>query len=277
MPNLLELDSLTRYRLFMAIGSILMLVNAGARILAEDPSDNATRFVVAGGMGAFALFAARVSWVSRNHHAWALFCLLPLTLHMSSMTYTTNLSHEIAIANLVVLTMICCVVDNRRWLNMQVTVWCTCVISVAWTLKNPIFSPMTYSALMIITAVFIGLLFISFYESQDLLRRKITELDESQEFAQVGTWEVDMRTHQVTWSNSTYQIMKVDIDSSQLSFEQVLTDIPENEEFAEQIKSFFTDSDTYDAIGQVRTGAGTNLWVHSRGTTFLSVANRQES
>ena len=269
MPNLLELDSLTRYRLFMAIGSVLLFSTAIARILAEDPGSSVTRFVAAASMGVFALLAGRISWVADNHHALALLCLLPLTLHMGSMTYLNNLSYEMAIANMVILTLICSFVDSRRWLNINVTVWCTCVISVAWIVPEPIISPLTYTVLMIVIAVFIGMLVMSFYEGQELLRRKIAELDESQAFAQVGTWEVDMRTLDVSWSDSTFQIMEMDTATDFLSFERLLPATPENQDFSDQIKDFFNGNHNFDAIGQLTTGSGKNIWVHSRGTTFF--------
>jgi hypothetical protein len=134
-------------------------------------------------MGAFAVFAPKIAWVSRNHHPAALLCLLPLTFHMSMMTFTSNLSHDMAISNLVILILVCAAVDKRVWLNLSVAIWCTCVISTAWAVENPVMSPLTYTFLMIVAAVFVGMMVIIFHEAQELLRRKVKELNESQAFA----------------------------------------------------------------------------------------------
>ena len=268
MPNLLELSSLTRYRIFLAIASALLLAVTVARWLAGEDGNYATRVIAVVAAGFFALWAARIPVVTRNHHGFAVLCLMPLTLHMASMTYNSNLAYDVAISNMVILTLICSVMDNRQWLHAQVVLWCVAVISVAWIVPEPIMSPLTYSILMIVLAIFVGMLVINFYEAQVLLQRKISELEESQEFANVGTWEVDMRTLQPSWSKTTRDIMQMGNSTDTLSFDQLLADHPANEDFTIQIRDFFHGADSYDAIGQVMAGDGTPIWVHSRGTTF---------
>ena len=268
MPNLLEIPSLTRYRLFMAVGGSLLLATGIARFLAEDGANSFTRLTATAAMLSYALLAHRLTWLSRHHHAWALLCVLPLIMHMAAMTYTSSLSYDMAISNLVILTLICGVVNERRWLNLHVIILCSCLISVAWVVPVPIMSPLIYTILMTTVAVIVGLLIINFHEAQDLLKRKITELNESQEFARVGTWEVDMRTLKPTWSKATYQILDLQPESEIPAISEMLSDTPANDSFAEQIEAFFKGADSYDATGQLLTGKGGNLWIHSRGTTF---------
>ena len=163
MPNLLELNSLDRYRLFLGLGGGLLFAVTLARILAGGDDSGTTRVIAATSMTAFALFGHKISFVIRNHHAFAVICLLPMTLHMAAMTYWSSLSYDLAISNMVILSLICLSIDDRRWLNIQVTIWCACVISVAWVIENPIMSPLTYSILVVVLAVFIGMLVVNFF------------------------------------------------------------------------------------------------------------------
>ena len=268
MPNLLELNSLDRYRLFLGLGGGLLFAVTLARILAGGDDSGTTRVIAATSMTAFALFAHKISFVTRNHHAFAVICLLPMTLHMAAMTYWSSLSYDLAISNMVILSLICLSIDDRRWLNIQVTIWCACVISVAWVIENPIMSPLTYSILVVVLAVFIGMLVVNFYEAQDLLARKIAELEESQSFANVGTWEVDLKTMQPTWSKTTREIMQMNNPSDPLTFHNLLADTSANEDFSTQIRRFFEGEDSFDAVGQIATAKGEHIWVRSRGTTF---------
>ena len=94
MPNLLELSSLTRYRIFLGLASALLLVVTVARWLAGENGNYATRVFAILAAAFFALWAARIPVVTRNHHGFAVLCLMPLTLHMASMTYNSNLAYE---------------------------------------------------------------------------------------------------------------------------------------------------------------------------------------
>lgn len=259
---------MTRYRLFMAVGGALLLIGFFVRILADEGGNSATRLIAACAMVAFAVFAPRIAWVVRHHHPAALLCLLPLTFHMTMMTFTSNLSHDMAISNLVILMMICAAVDKRVWLNLLVAIWCTCLISTAWAVETPIMSPLTYTILMIAAAVLIGMVVINFHEAQELLRRKINELNESQAFARVGTWEVDLATMTPTWSTVSHQILDVPEGTVDPSFSAMLVTSDANSDFSNQIHRFFEGADKYDSTGQIVTGNGEPMWIHSRGTTF---------
>lgn len=268
MPNLLELNSFSRYRLFLGLGGGLLVAVSAARYLTGDLEHYATRLTAALAACAYALFAPHIGVVARNYHAFAVLSVLPLTIHMAVMTFAANLSYDIAIANMVILLLLCACFDVRRWLNMQVAIWCAAVITPAWAVEYPVMSPLTYTILMVVMAVVVGMLIINFYEAQALLSRKMQELDESQEFARVGTWEFDLRTMAASWSKTTHSIIGTDVTSGPESLDQLLADTPANEEFACQIRQFFEGADTYDAVGQVITGDGGLIWVHSRGTTF---------
>jgi len=100
----------------------------------------------------------------------------------------------------------------------------------------------------------------------DESERTKAALAEAQSIARIGSWEVDLRTDQVTWSDNMYRLLGVDPDTFELTREAVAELIVEEDRervldavrLAEE-KSGFCE---YDA--RVRRPDG-EIWVHGRG------------
>ena len=258
---------MTRYRLVTAIGAGLLFAAGAARLLTGDGQNLPLRLVAFAGFAGLALFGQKIPWLRHNPHRAATLAVLPLLAHLCVMTYATQLSHDMAIANVLILILTCTILDSKTWLKFHATVWCASLVGTAWSVQNPIMSQVTYSALMVMMSVFAYLIASSFNRLRNDLRGTITELHESQKFAGVGSWERNLRTGVESWSATTYDILHYDPNGPPLSANDLIVRDPSNTTFISAWDKFFDGADTHDVTGQMRTGHGDTIWIHSKGTT----------
>jgi PAS domain S-box-containing protein len=97
-----------------------------------------------------------------------------------------------------------------------------------------------------------------------------TRLAEAQAIAKVGSWELDLRTNAVTWSEENHRIFGIEPGKSRISYETFLQRIPpEERDFVNRI---YTDSvathQPYAIDHRLQMDNGSIKFVHERGQTF---------
>jgi PAS domain S-box-containing protein len=110
---------------------------------------------------------------------------------------------------------------------------------------------------------------------QEKLKQSERRLAEAQQVAHIGSWERDLRTNQVTWSDELFRIFGLKAEGIDLSYEQFLNRlVPQDvdrlraivEEAIRERRHFSTDYRIVHGDGSVRV-------VHARGGVILDEAS----
>lgn len=102
------------------------------------------------------------------------------------------------------------------------------------------------------------------------LRRSESGLAEAQRIAKLGSWELDLRTHHLTWSQEIYRIFEVDPALFQPSYETFLASVhPEDRARVDACyQASVRTQQPYEIIHRVVTPGGRVKYVHERGETL---------
>lgn len=102
----------------------------------------------------------------------------------------------------------------------------------------------------------------------NLLHSKNT-LDEAQRLAALGSWELDLATGRLQWSEETYRIFEVDPDKSAVTYETFLDGIhPEDREAVDlEYKNSVKNRTPYEISHRLRFNDGRIKWVREKGFT----------
>ncbi len=103
--------------------------------------------------------------------------------------------------------------------------------------------------------------------AEDDLRRSRAFLAQSQEVARVGSWEWDVATNRVTWSDELYRIYGLEPQSVEITFESYLERVhPEDRARAREIvEHAYADKQPFDLEHRAQLTDGTIRWFHGRG------------
>ena len=106
------------------------------------------------------------------------------------------------------------------------------------------------------------------------LARAHTSLAEAQEVAQIGSWEWDIATNRVTWSEELYRLWGLDPQSVELTYELYLDSIhPDDRELAQKtVEDAFAKGDSFLFDHRVELPDGPVRWIHSRGQVIVDEA-----
>jgi PAS domain S-box-containing protein len=110
---------------------------------------------------------------------------------------------------------------------------------------------------------------------EEELRRSRTRLREIQQLASLGTWEVDLRTNQVSWSNETFKIAGFAPDSRPPNIEQYLESVhpDDREKTKNAIESAIQSGAAYQLEIRHRRPDGTYNTVIARGQPIIDATN----
>jgi diguanylate cyclase (GGDEF)-like protein/PAS domain S-box-containing protein len=102
------------------------------------------------------------------------------------------------------------------------------------------------------------------------LKESAQRLNEAQRIAQVGSWELDLASGKLTWSDETFRIFEIDQASFGASYETFLDAI--HPEDREQVNQAYTDSlatrTPYEITHRLRMPDGRIKWVNERCETL---------
>ncbi len=257
-----------RYRYFCGIGAGLLLLGWLSKYFAGTDPALITRIPAFIALGGFALLADQVRWLKANPHRGVFFALLPLLAHLLYMNWRTGLAPELVVACALVVAVLSTAVETKFWSRWTAAVWTGAITVTAPFVPNPVVPPVSFIMLMVILSVFLYHMALSYYGARRELRRKTLELSESQNLAQVGSWEVDLIRNQPTWSSTTYRLLEWPRERPLARFSELLADTDST--LAQALTRFFQGGESYDEIGELLTATGRRIWVHSRGQTLYS-------
>jgi len=139
-------------------------------------------------------------------------------------------------------------------------------------IKDTIITIVILSLIVIIISVFIALKIdrtIKGYTEQ-LVENKL-QLEHSQKVAKLGSWNLDLTTYKLKWSDEIYNIFKIDKDKFKPSYESFLDAIhPDDKEMVSKAYSkSLEDKKPYSIIHRLLMKDGTTKWVEEKcETTF---------
>jgi len=107
-------------------------------------------------------------------------------------------------------------------------------------------------------------------QARAALRESEAHLNEAQRLAQVGSWELDLTTNRLAWSDEIFRIFEIDKSQFGASYEAFLHAIhPEDREMVNQAYTDSVASRTpYQIIHRLLMEDGRVKWVEERGETF---------
>ena len=214
----------------------------------------------------FSICGEKLSLIRNNPHSTAYLTLLPFLAHILIKGYETDLSAASVTSYLVCLTICCALIDSRVWMRAFILTWSCAFVAVIWVVDTPAMAPIVLTATVFTIAIFLYMICGGFYGAREKLLHMEGLLAESQSFAGIGGWEVDLVSGAVTWTETTYEILNLDpSESPEGGFDQWLVDTDEDNSFRQAINRFFASGEPYDEIGLLHTGTGEEIWVHSRG------------
>jgi len=104
-------------------------------------------------------------------------------------------------------------------------------------------------------------------QTEDALRQSEANLIQTQQIAQLGSWELDLVTQNVLWSDELFRIFGLNSAQSQLSYDQVMAAIPEGdrERLSAAIDQAIADGSPYEVEHRICRPDGTTRYLLSRG------------
>lgn len=110
----------------------------------------------------------------------------------------------------------------------------------------------------------------SLVAEQEALRTSEQRLHLAQSYAGIGSWEWDMASDRVVWTEQTYRLFGVDPDDPDISFQRYLDQIlPEDRErVRDAIHSAFESGERYVVEHRVHTPEGGIRWLLGQGDTL---------
>ncbi|MDA0267022.1 MAG: PAS domain S-box protein [Cyanobacteria bacterium] len=107
-------------------------------------------------------------------------------------------------------------------------------------------------------------------QAEEALKTSETRLKEAQRIAQMGSWEVDLTTHDLIWSDETYRIFEIDPQQFGATYGAFLGAIhPEDRDWVDQAYITSVNSQSpYDITHRLLMADGRIKYVHERCQTF---------
>ncbi|WP_017296573.1 PAS domain S-box protein [Nodosilinea nodulosa] len=104
-------------------------------------------------------------------------------------------------------------------------------------------------------------------QTEDALRQSEANLRQTQQIARLGSWELDLVTQNVTWSDELFRIFGLDSAQSQLPYDQIMAAIPEGdrEKLSAAINQAIADGSPYEVEHRIGRPDGTTRYLLSRG------------
>lgn len=104
-------------------------------------------------------------------------------------------------------------------------------------------------------------------QTEAALRQSEANLLQTQQIAQLGSWELDLVTQNITWSEEMFRIFGLDSAKSQPSYDQVMATIPDGdrERLSAAIDQAIADGSPYEVEHRICRLDGTTRYLLSRG------------
>lgn len=104
---------------------------------------------------------------------------------------------------------------------------------------------------------------------QRALARSEERLKEAQQLAHVGSWEMDLLTQEVVWSDEVYRIFEADPASTETTFKRFLESVHPDDRAMVRLtfEASIKDHQPYNVVHRLLLPGGRVKWVRERGVT----------
>jgi PAS domain S-box-containing protein len=104
-------------------------------------------------------------------------------------------------------------------------------------------------------------------QMETALRQSEAKLRQAQRIAQLGSWELELHTYEVTWSEEMFHIFGLDPGQAEPSYDQILAMVPENHrhDLVVAIERAMADHTPYRIEHLIQRPDGTQRYIVSRG------------
>ncbi len=111
---------------------------------------------------------------------------------------------------------------------------------------------------------------------EDNLHKYKYILEESQRVARVGSWELDIKTNKLTWSDETYRIYGVDKNDFEMTFENVINKIyEEDKEWVLKKFNEASESKTFETYDyRIQKPDGSVSWINITGNVYTDISGK---
>lgn len=104
-------------------------------------------------------------------------------------------------------------------------------------------------------------------EAEELLAREAEKLAEAQRVARIGSWEFDVATGRIAWSEEMYRLLELDETSGEITYETFTShchpeDVSKLNTLADQA---LLDGEPYELDVRMILGNGESTWLHAIG------------
>lgn len=103
-----------------------------------------------------------------------------------------------------------------------------------------------------------------FYQTRKTVQNTATQLEASQAFAEVGSWQLNIATDRAVWSPTAYLILERDPTDVAGSGEALML-LDEDSAIRECHSRLVKYGEPFDVIEQISTAKGNRIWIRSRG------------
>lgn len=103
------------------------------------------------------------------------------------------------------------------------------------------------------------------------IERSNMRLKNSQRIAGLGSWDLDLRTRELSWSEEVYRIFNIDRDDFGASYDAFLSHVhPEDRERVQQsVETAIRNRDEYSIVHRILTGTGEVRYVQEQAAIIL--------
>jgi diguanylate cyclase (GGDEF)-like protein/PAS domain S-box-containing protein len=111
---------------------------------------------------------------------------------------------------------------------------------------------------------------------EEALRKSRHQLAETQRLAHIGSWELDLASHELTWSDEIYRIFEIDPGHFDASYEAFLGLVhPDDRDLVNQAYAdSVTRREPYDYVHRLLMADGRVKYVNERGQTYYDDEGR---
>ena len=105
--------------------------------------------------------------------------------------------------------------------------------------------------------------------AEELIKNKSEHLEEAQKLAHIGSWDLDISSNKLIWSDEIYRLFEVDNKQFEATYEGFINAIHPDDR--EMVNKAFVESvskkQPYNIIHRLQMPDGRIKWVHERGQT----------
>jgi signal transduction histidine kinase/ActR/RegA family two-component response regulator len=260
-----DIPAIRRYRLFCAVGAVgLSCIIIARLVLADLPGQRLYLLELIAGstLAFFAAFGESIVFTRQRPNSALFWVLLPALCHFLYLNYERHIDPAALLALNLVMVFGGVIIESKVWRRALILTWGTSTIFMAWTVDEPITSPLGVTVVFTCIGVLLYLVAGGLHAARSASADALSLLDETQGFAGVGGWQKNYTTDEIRWTTTTYEILDLPLDTeAALDVRPFLTSDPETSPLVKATEHMLTTGEPYDVVDRLKTATGRLIWV----------------